>query len=618
VKPRGIITIRALLCAGVAGWSLVLSQGFFCGANMVTDENSYVFQAYNFLDGVIAREKPLIAAQVTSEMIICDDDVGWMSRYPPGHALWLLPGAVFDNVRLMSAAAAALGLWLMCCLARDLQIREPIIWVIVLASPFWLIMYGTLFSHTSGFVGTALMLWCYVRWRRGGARIYAILAGLGWSWLFLNRTYTALLLALPFGLDCMISLWKKRSRDEWLGTLCFAGAAAFGGVLYMAYNFAALGDPLSPTYLFYDFGERLGFGERSSHGRKVTHDLARGVEVMGRNLHRLDQWIYGFPGSGIVVSLAVLAGWRRRWTGLFIGAAAAVYLGYIYFWFEGVHMVGPVYYFETIVFLMLGLGFAVDRAWSAAARARALRVAIVLVACVIVGMAGRFTCAQVLTLRAPRIYEGALLKLIESLPPRSLVIVEDVPEEPYMKEIVFNRAGRGTDPLRARSMGPRNRALAVAYPDRTPYVLNGADMSLRPFDKEARIAFSVPIHKLHRTTGTNQRTPDGQDTMRVAEAGRHDAGVLCFGRYLHLSPGRYTVTYRAGISDVAADRPVRFDVCTDDGRVVLAEREVTAAQPDAPLVLELRLTSFMEIEPRVHYAGSGVAEIYAMHIEEQR
>jgi len=169
VRPRGIIAIRTLLCVVVAGWSLVLSQGFFCGANMVTDENSYVFQAYNFLDGVIAREKPLLAAQVTSEMIICDDDVGWMSRYPPGHALWLLPGAAFDNVRLMSAVAAALGLWLMCCLARDLQIREPIIWVIVLASPFWLIMYGTLFSHTSGFVGTALMLWCYVRWRRGGA-----------------------------------------------------------------------------------------------------------------------------------------------------------------------------------------------------------------------------------------------------------------------------------------------------------------------------------------------------------------------------------------------------------------------------------------------------------------
>jgi len=57
----------------------------------------------------------------------------------------------------------------------------------------------------------------------------------------------------------------------------------------------------------------------------------------------------------------------------------------------------------------------------------------------------------------------------------------------------------------------------AACPDRTPYVLNGADMSLRSFDKEAPIAFSVPIHRLHRTTGTHQRISGGQDIMRVAE-----------------------------------------------------------------------------------------------------
>lgn len=617
MTPRALIAVRTVLCIGAAAGSLVLSQVVLCGAMMVTDENSYVFQAYNFRDGVIAREKPPLASQVTSEMIICDDTVGWMSRYPPGHALWLLPGTVFDNVRLMSGVAAALALWLMCCVARDLKIREPIMWIVVLASPFWLIMYGTLFSHTSGFVGTALMFWCYVRWRQRGARLYATLAGLSWAWLFLNRTYTALLLALPFGVDCLYSLCTKRSRDELLGVLSFGGAAAIGGVIYMLYNFAALGDPLMPTYLYYDYGERLGFGERSSHGREVVHDLGRGLEVMKGSLKRLDNWLYGFPGSAFFVLAAALVGWRRRWSLLLLGAPAAVYLGYVYFWFGGVYMVGPVYYFETTVFLMIALALAGERAWAAAARAPAMRVVLGLLACVLIVTGGRFTYARAMKLREARVYEGELLKRIESLPPRSLVIVEDVPEEPYMKEVVFNRAGLGTDPLRARSMGARNRALAIAYADRTPYILNGADMSLRPFDKNRPIEFSVPIYKFHRTTGVNQRTRDGQDTMRVAEEGTHAAGLLCYGRYYELSPGRYTVEFQAAIRGVEAGRPVKFDVAADSGRAVLALERLTAADPDQPVRLDVVLPNFMAIEPRVHYDGSGVTEIYAVRIKEQ-
>ena len=60
-----------------------LYRHVFHGAPITTDENSYVFQAYNFLAGLIARPAPPFPDIVYHAMIICDDRAGWLSRYPP-------------------------------------------------------------------------------------------------------------------------------------------------------------------------------------------------------------------------------------------------------------------------------------------------------------------------------------------------------------------------------------------------------------------------------------------------------------------------------------------------------------------------------------------------------
>ncbi len=45
-------------------------------------------------------------------MIIQDADVGWLSRYPPLHSLWLVPGVAVANSYLMIALTAGLSLLL--------------------------------------------------------------------------------------------------------------------------------------------------------------------------------------------------------------------------------------------------------------------------------------------------------------------------------------------------------------------------------------------------------------------------------------------------------------------------------------------------------------------------
>ena len=59
---------------------------------LTSDEGSYVFQGNNFFDGLITREAPPFGRTMQHRMIIQDADVGWLSRYPPLHSLWLVPG----------------------------------------------------------------------------------------------------------------------------------------------------------------------------------------------------------------------------------------------------------------------------------------------------------------------------------------------------------------------------------------------------------------------------------------------------------------------------------------------------------------------------------------------
>lgn len=70
-----------------------------------------MFQARIFLEGALARPLPPLPHLFDHEMIILDERIGWLSRYSPGHPLWLMPGVAVGILRLMrSSIAAALGM----------------------------------------------------------------------------------------------------------------------------------------------------------------------------------------------------------------------------------------------------------------------------------------------------------------------------------------------------------------------------------------------------------------------------------------------------------------------------------------------------------------------------
>jgi hypothetical protein len=579
---------------------------------IVTDESSYVFQAYNFLEGRIRRPYPPVPSQISSEMIICDAKVGWMSRYPPGHPLWLVPGALLGDARIMSSVAAAVAMLLLAGLARRLNVSRRWICGLALLSPFFLFMYGTLMSHTSGFVATAGLLLFYLRWQESGRPMEAAGAGLFWSWLFLNRTYTALLIAAPFGVDALLYLFRhRRERQAWMGVISFAGCAGVGILVYLAYNAATVGDPFVPTYLFYGPDERLGFGMRATHGRPVHHTLAKGLGYLWRNIRFLDHWALGFHGSLVVLLALAGVGWNRRWSFLLLAAPLAVWVGYVYFWYEGVVTVGPVYYFESLLFLLVAAGLGMERLrqvirqrLSRPWRYAVCMGALALVAALSFGFSWRKGCR----LRDVWSYDGRVLELIDSLPPRSLVMIENVRNG----DVIFNLRGLETDPLRVRGCGPCNPLIAGRFPDRKPFVLDGGLLTVAPIAIERPFRMELSSLSHCAEVGRNGKTVADVEARMADPSDR--PGMLVWGRYYILAPGSYRVAFDAVVTGAHRDAPVVFELAAARGTRILGSRAIEDTRE--PVVFDIDVDGFLEVEPRIRYNGAGSVSVQDIVIAE--
>ena len=610
---RGLPALGAVLVFCASWW---LGLSVFLDAPITTDENAYLFQAHCFADGTLARPAPKPKRMFPHEMLIMDDQVGWLSRYPPGHAAWLTPGVLAGRPRIMVSLAALLSFLVMGRLGASLGLSRFLLPGLLLVSPYFLFMHGTLLSHTSGLLAVSIMLLSYVRLKQGGSVFFAVLAGLAWGALFLNRTYTAALVAVPFGLDALVDLARQRTARNLAGTLLFVLASGLGLAGYLLYNHLAVGDPWTPTYLYYQASDALGFGPRPPGQIPAVHTPAAGLRAMWDNLLLLDRWLFGFPGSLALILALGLFGWNRRWSPLCLAVPLCVWLGYVLFWFEGIRIVGPVYYFETLVFLLVLAGFGLQRLHDLAAvmsRWRSLPVTfswLVVACCSLL-----FSRQQAGVLRAWQEMGGQYRALLAGAPANSLILAPRVEGKHYVSRgMAFNPRGLASDPLVAATGKLDRRILAGAFPERTPYdlVVDNGRLRLEPFVDKTPISYRFPVADTFCRTGENQGdTTAGR--QRVARAGVHPPDWLAFGATFWVGPGDYRLQVSLQMDGVRAEAPLMVDVVTDGGRRVLARRAVT--EPGNSLVeLVFQVSRSTRIEPRIYYNGTGTVVAKMMRI----
>ncbi len=596
--------------------SYSISQSVFLDAPLTTDENAYIFQANCFADGMLSRPVPEPRRMFPHEMLIMDDQAGWLSRYPPAHAAWLAPGIFIQHPRIMISLAAFLSFLLLSSLGVSLGFSIYLMPVLIFFSPYFLFMHGTLLSHTSGLLAVSLMLLAYVRWKQGGNLCYAVLAGLGWACFFLNRTYTGALLALPFGVDALVDLIRHRTGRNLSGTVLFAAFSGFGVLVFFYYNAVTIGAPWTPTYLYYQASDALGFGPRPVGQLPSYHSFAAGITAMWDNLRLLDRWMFGIPGSLILTVVLGLIGWDRRWSPLCFASATIVWLGYVLFWFEGIRTIGPVYYFETFPFLLILLAFGLKKIYQLLASTKKNRLVYVTSAGLLLGGGSiLFSYQQAQFIRDWQDLGGQYRRLLKQAPENSLILVEKIPGMHYLtRGMAFNPKGIASDPLVAHKGKLLNQVMINAFPERTPYqlALKDSQLLLEPFTEQKPTYYRCFVADTLNNTGKNNISTK-EYRERMATSFTDNADWFAYGVSFWVTPGDYLLRINMTIKDVPSEAPLVIDVTTNYGRNVLAQYTLTEMEGSV-VEVPFEVTRTIKVEPRIYYNGTGSVTAGTMEI----
>lgn len=593
--------VRLGFALAAAACSLFVNQFVYFNTPVTTDENSYVFQAGNFIDGCIARPCPPIPPVFNHEMIIMDSKAGWLSRYPPAHSLWLVPGVYVDEPRIMVALAAALSVWFISGCVLTLGGSALAVCLVTLFSPFFQFIYGTLLSHTSGLMAVSIMWWAYVRWQSGGRAGLAAVAGLAWAFLFLNRTYTGTLIALPLAVDSMVRLGRHwRSRPQWAGTILFGLCASVGVALYLLYNDLALGDPFSSTYLYYQDRWQLGFNG--------DHRVADGLRITWENILLLDRWLWGMPGSLLVVLAAIVIGWSTSWTPVSVACIVAVVGGYGAFSFPGFNTCGPYYYFETIPFMftIMGLALARVRRW------RFGRVLLAVLSLVLVVGSLAFMKHEARRTRKARAEDVRAQAALANAPSNALVFVGGF-KEVVGRNLLLNDKGLRSDPLVVQNWGRRNSMVARTFPDRACYQLRPGQVRVEPYAIDPPVVVDdIPVDECASATGRRE----AGDTVLVAEAGRDKAGILAQGKRVSLVAGKYRITCRARCKGVEPEAPSRLVLAAESDDRIVFQHLLDGSSGGSEMTFQFDMDGYDRVEPRVYYGGSGRVVFKGFRLED--
>ena len=600
------------LAAAALALALSLLIGYHSYRDVVftTDENSYLFQATGFSELTLRRAPPppLLETVLGGGMNVIHPRLGWFSRYPPGHALWLLPGVLAGAPRLMSGLAAALSVWWLTAAARRLRAPWWAAALFLLLSPFFLFMHGTLLTHTSSMCAISLMLWAYLSWRESRQIRHLGIAGGAWAFLYLIRPYTAALIVPAFAAESLLQLVRQPNRRTWWALVAFAAAAGAGPLLTLGYNHAMTGDGFQTPYLMYFQNAQLGFNE--------THSPAEGLSHLQLNLQLLGEWLFGAPwilwALGLAVAVAVITIPLAWFAAL---AAVSIIGGYILFYYPGYNTCGPYYYFEILPFLTLLWCLVVRRA---AAWRGAGRTGLVLLA-VVASSSLPFAWRQAQDFRQSTRPHAVWKATLRTAPPNSVVAILEEGFRPKSDDRTLlrpNLRGMDSDPLVLFSMEDQEAILADHFPGRNLFRFRITQpQRLEPY-VVSREPYAVRIYasSTHAQTGRGNGSTNEATWCRQATS-NDPPGMLAFGPQCVVPSGRCQAVFDLTVSHVPPDKPVLLNINVNDEIHPLVSREVSGNPGRTRIEVPFHLSAPARIEPIVLYAGEGDVAFWSVSMK---
>ncbi|MBC7788878.1 MAG: glycosyltransferase family 39 protein [Anaerolineae bacterium] len=477
------------------------------------DEASYLLQAETFARGRWVMPSPPLPEFFEQFHVFVTPT--FSSKYPPGHAILLVPGIWLGLPGLVPLLLNGLAAALLFILVR----RVTNGWVAVLTVVLWLpmstnlIFRPTYFSETTSSVLWLLGWWGLLEWRDTRREKWLIVIAVCTGWMAITRPLTALAFAIPVGI---VVIWQIARTREWrqlirpglvgvaiVALLPVSSAQSTGSWRVSPYSLYA------KDYLPFD---KLGFGlDTTPPERALPPDMRGMAEAYGpaheahtpRRLPRVlyDRWhwmfVDAFRGSRLplaifaIGAIAVLpaAGWFAVGGSILL---TLCYLGYAH------EPSWSVYYLEIIPLFPFLAACGVWAVWIALwRRGNVVRNSILRTTTPQAALAGVLICVLWLVparrdvMRAQRgkaagrTYQVSFTNAVAKLPEaQTIIFIRYAPEHPIHTSLIANKAHLPT----ARTWfvydrGAENAALIALAPKRAPYLFDersGTLKRLRP------------------------------------------------------------------------------------------------------------------------------------------
>ncbi len=477
---RWLLALSALTVAALSAVAL----GGLGGVPHVDDEAAYLFQAKIFAAGRAWAPAPPAPEFFRHEHMITTAE-RWFAKYPPLFPALLSLGVRSGAAWLVNPALGALVGLAAYLLGRELaDWRWGVAsWLLLLVSPFFLIMGGTMMSHVAAALFVTLFLWLLLRSLERHSGWSAAWAGVCLGLAVLTRPYTALLAASAAAIYGLAHVARSNERRAVVAfgvlavvtTLPFVGAFVAWGPWVSGAAGAHVG-----LHEAYNASDTLGFGPDKGATWLRTwgsygHTPAKGLRSAWQHLEYTSRHLLGWPGYlSFVLILAPFvlgAAGAREW--LLIGVFLALVLGHMGYWAAHHIVYGARYWFEAVPALMvlgaLGLRALVsDRGMGGWATAWAPGVAAAGLAALVAWNAWAYLPDR---LRELPLYAGTsagLARQIERLAPeRTVVFYESQGDSD--PGFFLNDPFLGSDQVFAHDLGARNAELLGHLPGYLTY-----------------------------------------------------------------------------------------------------------------------------------------------------
>lgn len=488
---------------------LTLAWGSWTQIPVIHDEASYLFQAKLFAGGHWTAPSPPVPEFFEQWHVFVVPH--YASKYPPGHALLLVPGIWLGLPGMMPIILSAITAGLVFSIAR--RLTNGIIafwtWGWWITTPVVLWLLASYFSQPTSAFCWMLGWYALLRWRDGGER-WLLVVAVAVAWLGLTRPLTALAYAIPVGVYVLRTV---RRRAQWR-TLGAAMALGFAILLMIPlWSLKTVDSATTTPYALYSKmyfpWDAPGFGlDSSPPSRALPPDMAI-ISKYGSEPHRYyvpsllpkvfaeraffvakDMW---GPPRTILAVLAVI-GLLAMTPELAFGLASVLALLVAYLWFD--HGSGwTVYYLEIqpvlAIFVALGMWRVMNvfrlRDPEASPRTRTPAPLAAGVSMLMILFLAVF--ARVMVFNAHRNivavqrYQRTFLSALDQLPAaKAIVFVRYGPAHNPHLSLLYNEPDL-PDARRwiVYDRGPDNLRLMRAAPDRAAYLYDEARNAIYPF-----------------------------------------------------------------------------------------------------------------------------------------